>query len=55
MTDQELTKLCAQALAEDDTQRLEMVLGKIRGALADKRNQPPSLGSSDTAKQNETK
>lgn len=48
ISDSQLTQLCAQALAEDDTQRLVAVLEKIRGAMSEKRTQPLSLPEKET-------
>ncbi len=43
ISDHQLTQLCAEALAEDDTQRLVAVLEKIRGALSEKRKLPLTI------------
>jgi hypothetical protein len=40
ISDQQLSQLCSEAVDEEDTQKLVLVLEKIRGALAEKRKHP---------------
>lgn len=47
ISDQQLSKLCSEALDEEDTQRLVSVLEKIRGALAEKRKHPAPMAPNE--------